>query len=209
MPTTTEDNHDIVEDAIYQIHTSNGPIRRYVRAIKVYGDKGLVDCEIVKSRERNVIGKKIQCAIEILKTPDQYPRFQFNPDAWTQKVAQSASAKKQEIANFIDNHVQAMFVTAADMQGDNALRTVEAIKALLMPFFGGFTLALFINFIKGRIDKALVNHTAKPQPKSFQSKISEMNRIWSKKSANDNMRFANNLMHKKAEETPESKKQGA
>lgn len=192
---------EVIEDAIYQISTQNGPIRRYVRAVKVYGDRGLVDCEIVKCKDKKMIGKTIQCDMSALATPDQYPRFQFNPQTWKQKVEQTASAKKEEIAGFIDNQVMVRAITAADVVSEeSAKKTVSVLKDLLVPYFGGFTLALFINFVKNKINSVLDSRSAKPAEKPFSQKVSELNRIWSKKAAEESSKHASSLFNKRKEE---------
>lgn len=169
---------EVVEDAIYQISTQNGPIRRYVRAIKVYGDRDLVDCEIVKCKDKAMIGKTIQCATSVLVTPDQYPRFQFNPQTWHSKVNQTAEAKKAEIAGFLESQVMVRSITAADVVSqESAKKTINVLKDLLLPYFGGFTLALFINFVKNKINGLLDARSGKTEPKSFGQKVSEMNRV--------------------------------
>lgn len=195
---TKPEAQEIVEDAIYQISTHNGPIRRYVRAVKVYGegeeDEDLVECEIIKCKSKDAVGKIIKCAADVLVEPDQYPKYMFNPQRWLSKVNQSRDAKWAEVSAVMDAHLQMLSISTAALDmitEEHAKRTVESVKSLLMPIFGGFTLALFVNLVKSKIFKALEARHGNEKPfKPFKQKVSELNRIWSKKSAADNMKYA-------------------
>ena len=199
----SEKEHEIIEDTIYQIQTQNGPTRRYVRAVKIYGDKDLVDCEVVRCKDKKMIGKTIRCDASVLAVPDQYPRFQFNPGMWKQKVEQSAEAKQAEISDFIDNQFRVRSITASDVVSQEAAKkTISTLKDVLLPYFGGFTLALFINFVKNKINSVIENRAGnKPEPKSFGQKVSEMNRVWSKKAAQESAHNAKSIFNKHKDES--------
>lgn len=201
------DDNVVKEDAVYQINTNNTPRRRYVRTVRIYGDKGVAECEVIHDKVKADIGKIVTCDISVLTVPDQYPSQQFNPQRWVAKVAQSREEKKKEIDVFITAHMEALSVTASDvMIEENARKTVESIKSLMLPFFGGFTLALFLNFVKSKINNAIEKRTQGYEPKPFRTKVSELNRIWSKRAADDTRKFADNLFKKHSESETGDKK---
>lgn len=201
------DDNVLREDAVYQINTNNTPKRRYVRTVRIYGDRGVAECEVIHDHKAKAdVGKIVTCDISVLAVPDQYPSQQFNPQRWLSKVSQSKAEKMKEIDVFITAHMEALSVTASDvMIEENARKTVESIKALMLPFFGGFTLALFLNFVKSKINAAIEKRTQSYEPKPFRTKVSELNRIWSKRSADETRKFADNLF-KKNNEQDNSKK---
>lgn len=177
-------NQEIVEDTIYQIRTSKGPIRRYVRAVKVYGDKGLADCEIFHDNDPEAVGQSIQVDTDYLLCPDQYPKYQFNPNKWLEKVTQSKEQKCVEIAACIDSAMKMAVATTAGTitDKDYVKKLVSTIKDLLTPVFGAFTLALFIAFVKNKINAAIEAQTpVEKKPLTFKQRLDTMNRVWQKK----------------------------
>lgn len=176
-------DQEIIEDTIYQIKNANGPIRRYVRAVKVYGDKGIAECEICHDRDPKVVGQTIQVDTGYLLAPDQYPKYQFNPGKWLEKVQQTKAQKQEEITACIESAMKMAVATTAGQITDKEYvkRLVSTIKDLLTPIFGSFTLALFIGFVKNKINAAIEAQKPTEQKKlSFKQRLDTMNRVWQK-----------------------------
>ena len=205
MPvSSTVKSPEVIEDAVYQIRNQNGPIRRYVRAVKIYGDKGIAECEIFSDTDPEQVGNMINVDLNYLAVPDQYPKYQFNPNRWLSKVSQTHAEKEAELDRAITAAVLVAVATTSSViigvdglsyeDRDYFKKLVATIKDLLEPVFGGFTLALFIGFIKNKIERSLESrHGTRIQPRTFQKKISDMSRIWSKKASDEDRKFADHV----------------
>jgi hypothetical protein len=192
-------------DTVYQISGPSGARKRYVRAMRVYGEKakrGLVECEVLVDLDNpKAVGSRVNVGQECLVDPDQYPKYMFSPEIWRSKVAQSNTEKRKEIAGVITAYFQANNVVVSSLDPETARMTLTALKKLLGGVFGGFTLALFLNFIKKRINKEMeVRTEPNPSTKSMSEKIKDMNRTFGINRAKDALTFAQKKTDKKAEE---------
>lgn len=185
------DKDEVVEDTIYQVRNRDGAIRRYVRAVKVYGEKGIAECEIYHDPEQEEsVGETINVDTNYLLVPDQYPKYMFNPNKWLSKVTQTDDEKCGEIERAISSMMKVAAIavaaetSAAGLSDKEYVRKlVDSIKIMLTPIFGSFTLAMFIGFVKNKIKAALESQKLpSQQPKrSYRDKLNEMNRIWKSK----------------------------
>lgn len=206
----TNNTPEIIEDAVYQIRTGNGLIRRYVRAVKVYGDKPLVSCEIYKDKNTDKIGTLIDVDSAYLVTPDQYPKYMFNPNKWLSKVTQTKQEKEAEISAALDSALQiGVETTAGSIQDAEYVKTlVETIKTLLTPVFGAFTLAMFIGFVKTKIKSAIeAQKPSEPKKKSLRERTRELKLLWKRnpapvKTAEEVTKQAKKSLYTNKQETP-------
>lgn len=176
---------EVVLDAIYQVQRPNGEFKRkYVKTIRTYGDDQ-VETEIALDRDRpDLEGKRIVVPASLLKTPDTYPKFMFQPNIWSVKATQTLEQTQAEASTVIEAWFKTEGVTAAiDIQQDSE-KVVDAIKRLLSGYFGGFTLGLMLYWIKRKIDARLQFSGTSVRPMPFERKLGTIKRELAQRNAN-------------------------
>jgi hypothetical protein len=176
-----EPQHDIV----YRVSTPNGPTRTYVHVTKIYGDKGIAKCRILKafnldgskivSRE----GKSIDVGFEHLIEPDVFPKLAYSKELWNAKASKSLDELKVLASELIDGYMQTEAI-AYDLRDDGE-KTISGIKLLLSNYIGPFLLTFLLAFVRKHIEKVIRQREGKPTPKkTFDRKLSEMKRLFTK-----------------------------
>ncbi len=184
---STEAPPEPMSDVVYRVGTPNGMTRKYVSVTKIYGDKGLARCRVLKSfdEEGNSIkeheGQYLKVTFDNLHEPDVFPKFAHSCEVWLSKANMSKSQIKKVCAGLIDGFMKTEAL-AYDMEED-AEKTVSGIKTLLQGYIGGFFLTFLLSFIKRRIAKVITERSGKPtQKKTFERKMSEMKRLFNRTS---------------------------
>lgn len=176
----------VVPESVYQISNHKGARKRYVRVIQVFGDgNDLAECELIHAEDADgldLVGSRLNCSVNTLCDPDQYPKYQFSPEVWLRKVTQPLAAKKKEVAAIVDAYLECNRFALAGLGGVSVGATLSALAKILKPIFGGMTLVLLLSWIKRKIEASMPSENDVPK-QSFNKKISEMFRTQDKKQA--------------------------
>ncbi len=183
---STDTPPEPMKDTVYQVGTPKGPTKKYVSVTKIYGDRGIARCRILKSFDKSGKaikadeGKRIEVGFEYLGKPDMFPKFATSTEAWISKASLSHDEIKRVIANCIEGYLQTEAV-AYDVV-DDSNKVIKGIKTLLEGYIGGFLLTFFLGFIKRRITKVIEQRQGHvPKKKTFERKVSDMKRLFSKR----------------------------
>jgi hypothetical protein len=159
---TTDEPTEIVNDTVYQVRKPDGSfVPRYVRVTKTYGEglePGAVEGEVVLDRENpGAVGRTVQVVKSMLAEPDTYPSAMFKPETWVAKATQTEDQLRTEVMAFVDGWMatEGLILTAGVDVTDEVGKVMEALKIALQGFFGGFTLAVVLHWLKDKIDSSL------------------------------------------------------
>ena len=170
---------------VYRVGTPGKMTRTYVNVTKIYGDRGIARCRVIKSFEDDGTlnpereGKILNVGFEHLHEPDIYPKFAYSTELWASKASMSIRDMKVTASELIDGYFNTQAI-AFDLREDGE-KVVKAIKTLLTDYFGPFLLTFLLAFVKRRIDRVVQEREGKPTPKkTFERKMSDMKRLFSK-----------------------------
>lgn len=200
---TTDVAPENYSDTVYQVVDGEKPKPKYIHAIKVYGDDdkeavasgkvGLVHGHVlVDLDDPTTVGTACAYAMSDLRTPDIFPTKCKSPANWMR----SYETPLQDLAiaawDMVEREILANYTATAGVGQSFSLekdanKVLNAIKAMLGGYFGGFFLLQLLGWIKKKL-YAKIHQLNPPHPVSVDAKLSDI-RIHGLKGVFDSRNF--------------------